>query len=98
MKLLNRKLSTALMLSTIMAVFFACLPLGSGAEEAYVPDDVLVFLRDVVKLDLTGYLATPYKPAFRYRDDLNGLPELGGIVDFQGYSQDGYNELHVSYS
>src|SRR3990170_2609356 len=97
-KLLNRKLCTALILSTVLAVSFEYLPLGSGAEEAYVPEDVLVFLRDVVKLDLTGYTVTPSKPAFRYRDDLNGLPQLGGVVHLYGYSQDGYNEMDVMYS
>ena len=101
MNLLSKKLCAVLILLAISASFSTCLQAayaGEEAEEPYVPDKVLVFLRDVVKLDLTEYLVTPSKPSFRYRDDLGGLPELAGIVDFQGHFQDGVNKLHVMYS
>jgi hypothetical protein len=85
MKLLNKELCVALILSAMLAFIIAYLPATFAIEETDVPDQVIDFLRDVVTLDMTKYTVTPYKPAFRYREDLNGLPELGGKVSLQGY-------------
>ena len=50
------------------------------SEENYVPEEVLVFLRDVVKIDLAKYNVNPYEPAFAFREDLAKLSELSGKV------------------
>ncbi len=74
-----------------------CLTVSGNTEENHVPDKVLVFLRDVVKLDMTKYSVTPFKPALRNRDDLGGLSEIGGKVVLESLTSQ-QSRMSVIYS
>jgi hypothetical protein len=76
--LLN-KFCVVLVLFAILGFSFGRLPVTRAGDEAYV-DEVLVFLRDLVKLDMAKYTVTSYKPSVAYWDKLGGLPQLTGII------------------
>lgn len=55
--MLNKKACTVGFLLSLLIVFFAQLNVGNGVESPADIDEVLVFLRDVVQLDMTKYEA-----------------------------------------
>jgi hypothetical protein len=80
LKKLNKK-SYILIVPILLLSFFGQLQEVYGETETIepnVPDQVLIFLRDVITLDMEKYSVSPYKPALSNRDDLGGLPEIGG--------------------
>src|SRR4030067_3447699 len=96
MKLFGRKLCAVLVLSAILSLSLTSLPSGYSAGEN-VPQDVLVFLKDVMKLDLAKYILNPYEPSLRYRDDLGGLPENAGVIDLYSLTAP-TSQLKIAYS
>ena len=59
-------------------------------------DQVLGFLEDIIKLDLSKYTVNEFEPSFRYNDDLAGLSDLSGLIQLRSLGE--LNELDVSYS
>ena len=77
MKRLTKKLCLPLILVVILAVLFAYLPTVYLAESSDA-DGVLVFLEEVVSLDVTKYDVTLLGASVTYPDWLAGLAQLTG--------------------
>lgn len=77
MKRLTKKLCLPLILAVVLAVLFAYLPTVYLAETSDA-DDVLVFLEEVVSLDVTKYDVTLLGASVTYPDWLDGLAQLTG--------------------
>ena len=92
---MNKKSYKILILSMLLAISFVGVLVGAS-EEAYVPDDVQIFLRDVVKLNMAKYIVTPFEPSIAYWDDLGGLPQLTGVVKLNSLAEP--SDLDVYYS
>ena len=78
MNKVNQKLYVTLIVAALLAAAFAQMSTGQTAE---VPDinKVLVFLKDVVKLDMSNYNATlVLGPFLTNRSELGGLTETNG--------------------
>ena len=65
-------------------------------EEKSLPDQLLVFLENIIKLDLSKYTVNKLEPRFRYNDDLAGLSQLTGLIQLRSLRE--LNELDVGYS
>lgn len=77
MNLLTKKLCLPLILVVVLAVLFAYLPTVYLAESSGA-DEVLVFLEEVVSLDVTKYDVTLLGASVTYPDWLDGLAQLTG--------------------
>ena len=77
MNLLTKKLCLPLILVVVLAVLFAYLPTVYVTENSDA-DDVLVFLEEVVSLDVTKYDVTLLGTSVTYPDWLDGLAQLTG--------------------
>ena len=77
MKRLTKKLCLPLILVVVLAVLFASLPTVYLAESSDA-DEVLVFLEEVVSLDVTKYDVTLLGTSVTYPDWLGGLAQLTG--------------------
>ena len=77
MNLLTKKLCLPLILVVVLAVLFAYLPTVYVAENSDA-DEVLVFLEEVVSLDVTKYDVTLLGTSVTYPDWLDGLAQLTG--------------------
>jgi len=77
MNLLTKKFCLPLILVVVLAVLFAYLPTVYVAESSDA-DDVLVFLEEVVSLDVTKYDVTLLGTSVTYPDWLDGLVQLTG--------------------
>ena len=77
MNLRTKKLFLTLILVVALAALFACLPALYSAETSDT-DEVLLFLEDVVQIDVTKYDVTLLGTSVTYPDWLEGLPQLTG--------------------
>jgi len=77
MSLLTKKLCLPLILVVVLAVFFAYLPTVYVAESSDA-DEVLVFLEEVVSLDVAKYDVTLLGTSVTYPDWLGGLAQVTG--------------------
>jgi len=77
MSLWTKRLCSALVLVTVLAVLFAYAPTVYLAESSDA-DEVLVFLEEVVSLDVAKYDVTQLGTSVTYPDWLNGLAQVTG--------------------
>ncbi len=77
MNLLTKKLCLPLILVVVLAVLFAYLPTVYVAENSDA-DEVLVFLEEVVSLDVSKYDVTLLGTSVTYPDWLDGLAQVTG--------------------
>jgi hypothetical protein len=77
MNLWTKKLCSALVLVVVLAVLFAYLPTVYLAESSDA-DEVLVFLEEVVSLDVAEYDVTQLGTSVTYPDWLGGLAQVTG--------------------
>jgi len=77
MNLLTKKLCLPLILVVVLAVLFAYLPTVYVTENSDA-DEVLVFLEEVVSLDVAKYDVTLLGTSVTYPDWLDGLAQLTG--------------------
>ena len=93
---------TSIFCVLVILVFWAMicsnghLNVSGETEKNYVSLKIFVFLRDVIKLDMEKYSVLPYKPALSNRDDLGGLPEIGGKLVLN--SLDDLSQIDVIYT
>ena len=76
MNLFNKKSFGALIL-LILALWFTQ-PANASLLETVADDEVLIFLEDVVKLDLSKYDAESLGTTMSYPPELDGLPQVTG--------------------
>jgi hypothetical protein len=76
MNLSIHKFHAAVILA-IVTLSLAMMPRAYSAEKS-APDEVLVFLEDVIKLDVSKYDATLSGTSVKYPDWLGGLPQMTG--------------------
>jgi hypothetical protein len=77
MRLLTKKFCLSLVLVVVLALCFAQL-YGGCVEDSSDADEVLVFLEEVVSLDVAEYDVTQLGTSVTYPDWLGGLPQLTG--------------------
>ncbi|MBN1357816.1 hypothetical protein JW988_03510 [Candidatus Bathyarchaeota archaeon] len=77
MSKLIKRLNIVSILSIILMLCFTQVPIGFTAE-TYSSDEVLVFLRDVVSLDMKKYDVTQNLEVTDYPSALHGLEEITG--------------------
>jgi len=77
MRRLTKKLCLPLILVVVLAVLFAYLPTVYFAESSDA-DEVLVFLEEVVSLDIAKYDVTQLGTSVTYPDWLDGLAQVTG--------------------
>lgn len=77
MSLWTKKLCSALVLVVVLAVLFAYLPAVYLAESSDA-DEVLVFLEEVVRIDVAEYDVTQLGTSVTYPDWLDGLEQVTG--------------------
>ena len=77
MNLLTRKLGLPLILIVVSAALFAYLP-AAYLTESSDSDEVLLFLEEVVRIDVSKYDATMLGTSVTYPDWLDGLPQVTG--------------------
>ena len=77
MKRLTKKLCLPLILVVVLAVLFAYLPTVHVTETSDA-DEVLVFLEEVVSLDVSKYYVTLLGASVTYPDWLGGLAQVTG--------------------
>lgn len=82
MSLLTKKLCLSPILIIALAVFFASLPLLQSVENSET-DEVLLFLEDVVNIDVTRYNVTLLGTSVTYPDWLDGLEQIAGKISFE---------------
>lgn len=77
MRRLTKRLCSALVLVAVLSVFFAYLPTVYLAESSDA-DEVLVFLEEVVNLDVAKYNVTHLGTSVTYPDWLDGIAQVNG--------------------
>ena len=82
MNLRTKKVCLSLILIVDSAVFFAYLPAAYLTENSYA-DEVLLFLEEVVRIDVSKYDVTILGTSVTYPDWLDGLPQMTGKYTFE---------------
>ena len=77
MNLRTKKVCLSLILIVVLAVLFAYLPAAYLTENSYA-DEVLLFLEEVVRIDVSKYDVTMLGTSVTYPDWLDGLPQVTG--------------------
>ena len=81
MNLRTKKVCLSLILIVASAVLFAYLPAAYLTENSDA-DEVLLFLEEVVRIDLSKYDVTMLGTSVTYPDWLDGLPQMTGKYTF----------------